>query len=129
MAGRRDEATSQEETGAPAGWLPVPGGEAAPVTPRGTPPVVDDSGGMEVAPESEAAVPGTGDAPMDGSGQGGGQGEGYDVEMDFIGSLEVQDDLGSIEPSADDLVSGLLLQQLGSLGRRDRKSTRLNSSH
>ncbi len=123
-AERRDEATSQEEMGAPAGWLPVPGGEAAPVTPRGTPPVVDDSGGMEVPPESEAAVPEAGDAPMDGSGQGGGQGEGYDVEMDFIGGLEVQDDLGSIEPSVDDFVSGLLLQQLGSLGRSYKREAR-----
>ncbi len=43
-----------------------------------------------------------------------GHGGEYDVEMDFIGSVEPANDLGSLEPSVGDVVSELLLQQLGS---------------
>ena len=40
-----------------------------------------------------------------------------DVEMDFVGSVELEDHLGKLEPHIDDFVSSLLLNQMG-----DRKS-------
>ena len=49
---------------------------------------------------------------------------GGDVEMEFIGNLEVQGDLGHLEPSVDDVVSEILLAQLGSLGRHYRREAR-----
>ncbi len=104
-------------------WVPVPGGEAAPVTPRGTPPVTDDSGGAEDTRGDSAAVPEVGDEAMGDEDRS----EEYDVDMDFIGNLEAHDHLGSIEPTVDDFVSGLLLQQLGSLGRSYKREARKSS--
>ena len=40
-----------------------------------------------------------------------------DIEMDFVGSLEPYSDLGSLEPFVDDVVSQLLLSQMGSSGK------------
>ena len=50
--------------------------------------------------------------------------EPYDVEMDFVGSLEVQDSLGKLEPTFDDEVSELLLQQLGHARRGQRRDAK-----
>ncbi len=87
-------------------WTPVPGGDQAPTTPRGTPqarePVAHDDT-VETADDD--------DAQMDA------EAEARDIEMDFVGSLEVADELGQLEPSAGDVASALLLQQLWSLGR------------
>ncbi len=92
-----------------AGWLPVPGGEAAPATPRGTPQQV----------HGDAAATEGDDQAMEEDTRGGG-----DIDMDFIGSLEVEGDLGRLEPSAEDYASQLLLCQLGSLGRCYRREAR-----
>ena len=54
-------------------------------------------------------------------------GDTRDVEMDFVGDLAVEDTLGSVEPSADDIASTLILQQLGSLGRSYRREARQGS--
>ena len=40
-----------------------------------------------------------------------------DVDMHFIGSCELHDDLGTLQPEFDDSVSHLLLTQMGSSGR------------
>ena len=40
-----------------------------------------------------------------------------DVEMEFMGELDLVDDLGHLEPSAEDTISQLLLTQMGSSGR------------
>ena len=66
-----------------------------------------------------ADAPGTQEETIDADMDGG-----QDVEMEFVGKLEVEDSLGSLEPSVDDFVAGLLLQQLGSLGRRYRREAR-----
>ena len=44
-----------------------------------------------------------------------------DVDMDFIGSLELHDSLGNLEPEADDAISQMLLMQMGSAGRGYRR--------
>ena len=44
-----------------------------------------------------------------------------DVDMDFIGSMELHDSLGNLEPEADDAVSQMLLMQMGSAGRAYRR--------
>ena len=46
-----------------------------------------------------------------------------DVDMGFIGSLEVHDFLGNLEPSIDDSVSHLLLTQMGSCGRSYKRES------
>ncbi len=46
---------------------------------------------------------------------------GNDVEMEFIGSMEVMDNLGKLEPSFDDEVSNFLLAQMGSSGKVHQK--------
>ncbi len=99
------------------GWLPVPGGEAAPMTPRGTPQEITGDNGIE-----DAAVPEVGDAAM-----GGGPGDGeasHDVEMDFVGSVEPEGELGKLEPSVDDVISNLILRQIGSSGRSYKREGR-----
>ncbi len=98
---------AQEETDGTA-WQDIPGGETAPVTPRGTSQAFEPAVGAGVQEE-------TADADMD---------AGNDVEMEFIGKLEVEDSLGSLDPSPEDFIAGLLLQQLGSLGRRYRREAR-----
>ena len=40
-----------------------------------------------------------------------------DVDMEFVGELNLVDDLGTLEPSVDDTISALLLTQMGSSGR------------
>ncbi len=42
---------------------------------------------------------------------------GDDVEMEFVGSLEVMNAIGKLEPSFDDEVSNFLLAQMGSSGK------------
>ncbi len=120
-AGGGSSSSSGHAQASPSGWLPVPGGEAAPMTPRGTPQEVSGNGGLEDAmvPE-DAAVPEVGDEVMDHNGAS------VDVEMDFVGSMELEDGLGKLEPSIDDVISGLILQQMGSAGRsykRERRQT------
>ena len=44
-----------------------------------------------------------------------------DVEMEFIGGVEVRHQLGKLEPNSDDEVSMLLLQQLGSVKKSYRR--------
>ncbi len=110
----------QEE--AESGWLPVPGGEAAPVTPRGTPQVVDDR--EENTIEDIFGDGGVATEAHDEAMEADAAAEGYDVEMDFVGNIESHDHLGSVEPSTDDFISGLLLAQLGSIGRRYKREAR-----
>ena len=43
--------------------------------------------------------------------------DGDDMDMGFVGSFEVEDRLGRLEPNFDDEVSALLLNQMGSAGR------------
>ncbi len=94
-------------------WQDVPGGAEAPTTPRGTPPVSEPVVGAEAQEETD-------DAEMDADPEA----DGPDVEMEFVGNLEVEDSLGSLEPSAEDFAAGLLLQQLGALGRRYKREAR-----
>ena len=47
--------------------------------------------------------------------------EGGDVEMDFVGSLNLIEELGQMEPSFDDEISSLLLSQMGSVGKSCRR--------
>ena len=47
-----------------------------------------------------------------------------DVEMEFIGNCEGLGDLGSLEPSVDDVISSLFLQELGSSAGKYRRETR-----
>ncbi len=49
---------------------------------------------------------------------------GNDVEMDFVGCLDAAEGIGSLEPSFDDLVSGLLLAQMGSAGKKYKREAR-----
>ena len=75
-------------------------------------------------PPGETPAAGSHDAPTEPSNDmevGGHDQASEDVEMDFIGSVEPYDILGSLEPSADDTVSGLLLAQMGSAGRSYRR--------
>ncbi len=97
-------------------WQNVSGGEAAPKTPRAT------ARADEPEVRGEEAARGVEDEAMDEDPQD--EDNGPDVEMDFIGTLNVEDSLGSIEPALDDVVSSLLLQQLGSLGRSYRREAR-----
>ena len=87
------------------------------MTPRGAP--------QEVAGEEStgsASIPEVGDAAMDGG--PGGEEIQQDVEMDFIGAMKAQEEIGRLEPSVDDVVSNLILQQIGSLGRSYRREAR-----
>ena len=94
-------------------WQDMPGGGAAPATPRGTPQALEPAVGAEAQEELT-------DAEMAEDPEAAGP----DVEMDFVGKLDVEDSLGSLEPSAEDFAAGLLLQQLGSLGRHYRREAR-----
>ena len=92
------------------GWVNVPGGEAAPSTPRGTPqadePHVDD---LTTDPQDEPM----GEPEMSG-----------DVDMAFVGCIDHSGtDIGSLEPDIDDCICELLLAQMGSSGRRYRRET------
>ena len=51
-------------------------------------------------------------------------GDEQDVEMDFCGELNLMSDLGQLEPTFQDRVSELLLNQLGSVGKSYRKDAR-----
>ena len=95
----------------------MPGGEAAPMTPRGTPQEAAGEGGVP-----DAAVPEVGDTAMDGG--PGGEETAQDVEMDFVGSLKTEGEIGRLEPSVDDAASSMILQQIGSLGRSYRREAR-----
>ncbi len=44
--------------------------------------------------------------------------------MDFVGSFELEDGIGKLEPSIDDAASDMILQQIGSLGRSYRREVR-----
>ena len=57
---------------------------------------------------------------MDAEGQEQGN---EDVDMHFVGNLELHDALGSIEPTIDDEVSHLLLTQMGSCGRSYKRES------
>jgi hypothetical protein len=46
-----------------------------------------------------------------------------ETDMGFIGNFAVADSLGRLEPSFDDEVSTLLLDQLGSVGRSHRRES------
>ena len=47
-----------------------------------------------------------------------------DVEMEFCGELNLMEEVGSLEPSFNDSVSELLLNQLGSVGKSFRREAR-----
>ena len=47
-----------------------------------------------------------------------------DIDMHFVGSLEANQDIGSLEPSIDDFVSELLLNEMGASGRSYRREGR-----
>ena len=47
-----------------------------------------------------------------------------DMDTDFVGSCTVFNDLGSLEPSVDDVISSLFLQELGSSGRSYKRELR-----
>ena len=47
-----------------------------------------------------------------------------DVEMDFVGHVGASQGIGSFEPSFDDMVSELLLTEMGSSGRVRQKDGR-----
>ena len=46
---------------------------------------------------------------------------GADINMDFVGSMELHDNLGTLEPALDDEISNMLLLQMGSSGRAYRR--------
>ena len=50
--------------------------------------------------------------------------ESQDVEMEFCGELNLMSELGQLEPSFNDHVSELLLNQLGSSGKSFRREAR-----
>ena len=104
-------------------WQDVPEGHAAPTTPRGTPQVVVEDLCGTPQRANEGTGPEASDDRMDVE-EGGKEGESNDVNMQFVGSLQVEGALGSLEPSVDDFVSSLLLRQLGSLGRSYRREAR-----
>ena len=47
-----------------------------------------------------------------------------DVEMEFCGELNLMSEVGQLEPSFNDSVSELLLNQLGSVGKSFRREAR-----
>jgi len=47
-----------------------------------------------------------------------------DAEMHFIGNISPSQGIGSLEPSFDDEISGMLLAEMGSSGRVRRKDGR-----
>jgi len=109
-----------ESQASSSGWLPVPGGEEAPMTPRGTPHEVTGKEGG-----TDAAIPEDGDTSMDDDGPGAGTGTRGDVEMDFVGHIDHgATDIGSLEPTAEDFISELLLNQMGGAGRQYRREAR-----
>ena len=46
-----------------------------------------------------------------------------DMDAGFIGNFMVADKLGSLEPSFDDVISSLLLSQMGSCGRSYKRES------
>ena len=104
-------------------WEDIPGGHAAPATPRGTPQVVEEDLCGTPQRANEQADPEPNDERMDIE-EGANEDESNDVNMQFVGALRVEDALGSLEPTVDDFVSSLLLRQLGSLGRSYRREAR-----
>ena len=109
---QRHDAVHARETQGDAEWREVPGGEAAPVTPRGTP-----QGQEHADLEDPDAEQPDEDGVMEENEPTGSQ----DVEMDFVGSLQVADDLGKLEPSFNDHLCEILLSQMGSSGRSYRR--------
>ena len=104
-------------------WRDIPGGDvAAPSTPTHNP---DGDGGGAHPPRGDHES-----EPMGGDDDAMGQ-DVYnpDVEMDFIGNMELVDDLGKLEPRFDDELSCLLLNQLGSVGRSYRREARQAARH
>ena len=63
------------------------------------------------------AATGGGDADM----RGPDADTGADINMDFVGSMELHDNLGTLEPALDDEISNMLLLQMGSSGRAYRR--------
>ncbi len=47
-----------------------------------------------------------------------------DVEMEFVGNCELIDNLGSLEPSIDDVISSIFLQELGASAGKYKRETR-----
>ncbi len=91
-------------------WTNMPGGDAAPLTPRGTPqadePLVSDATEVRAQEDEMMAEQAAGD----------------DVEMDFVGCVDhCATDIGSLEPSVDDQICEILLAQMGSSGRSYRR--------
>jgi hypothetical protein len=81
-------------------WSNIQGGEAAPRTPHTSDVQADETLDSKMDEDHEAN---------------------RDVEMDFVGLMDVPDQLGSLEPSFHDEISGLLLAQMGSTGKRYRR--------
>ena len=109
-----DEApgASAHSDGTNSDWINVPGGDASPLTPRGTPqadePQTSTAEAMDNPEDETMAAP-------DGN---------NDVDMDFVGCIDHNStDIGSLEPSPDDYICELLLAQMGSSGRRYRRET------
>ncbi len=111
-AGRR-----RSEEGPEAPWQDVPGGEQAPMTPTSratgapTTPTAADAMGSNEGEEVEYEPEAMDDDSMETE-------QADDMETDFIGSI------GSLEPSVEDVVSELMLAQLGSSKSHQREQRR-----
>ena len=85
------------------------------------------SGAMDVPTEEAqpAETPSSDVSPEAAMDQCGGQENANgDIEMDFVGNINASQGLGSLEPSFDDEVSDMLLAEMGSSGRIQRKDGR-----
>ncbi len=100
--------TPQEESS----WQDVDGGAAAPTTPT----ACDTDPVRSTTPATAPGPYGQDEEMIDDSGEAG-----DDVEMEFIGSMEVMNNLGKLEPSFDDEISNFLLAQMGSSGKVHQK--------
>ncbi len=105
-------------------WRDVDGGGAAPATPPFYDPDVARAStwqpGQDDAmdgSDAESRCPRDSDGELvDNTGDAG-----NDVEMEFVGSMEVMNAIGKLEPSFDDEVSNFLLAQMGSSGKVHQK--------
>ena len=96
--------------------LNIPAPLPAVIIPRPTPVATRGVEGAMGAPPDEppGETPGEADMQMDSNAN-------QDVDMDFIGNMELHDSLGNLEPETDDAVSQMLLMQMGSAGRAYRR--------
>ena len=74
--------------------------------------------------EASAHEPENGDIGVEEEDHNMEENTGNDAEMDFVGILQADQEIGSLEPSFDDEVSALLLAEMGSSGRHYRRDGR-----